>query len=90
MFIPPNFHENVERRQNIKVQSFQSFDKRIPQISCNADELSKTAPLYNNMLKTSVIWKLEQTFAQIVKQKINDKTKRKQNLIKFNLRTMKL
>ena len=51
MLIPPNFH------QNVKVQSFQSFDKRIPQISCNADELSKAASLYN-MLKKLVIWKL--------------------------------
>ena len=58
MLIPPNFHENVERHQNVKVQSFQSFDKRIPQISCNADELSKAASLYNNTLKTSVVWKL--------------------------------
>ena len=52
MLISPNFHENV------KIQSFQSFDKRMPQILCNADELSKAASLYNNMLKTSVIWKL--------------------------------
>ena len=46
MLTPPNFHENVKRRQKVKVQSFQSFNKRIPQISCNADELSKAASLY--------------------------------------------